>query len=172
MTKSPVLIVKTNFDLVERLIRLPEEELRRELLRDDLNPNNGSHQLLDVLGYNFDDPVYGYWKQLEKEVQNYRKGSIFPCLELRRSHAIFHPSYVGSISLVMKNPPTDDIESLLRFQVPADPAFKSRFPLDFIFDLVFDFVSNNGIYDKALAKLKCSFDAKYVEIKRVHDKAN
>lgn len=164
MEKKVLYVARTDYDWTKHIATM-DPKLRKRFTEEDPRFSDPSY---DIVGDLDDFELYG-GRDLERKIRKHKNGSLKPSIELRRNLAVVHFSSTRAIQLDNITPEYTLLVDLIFFRRPdfCNDFFRSRLPSNFgYFDLVFDFVSNNGLYDAALSELDKEFEVRRIGIYR------
>ncbi|HIG93885.1 TPA: hypothetical protein HA242_00270 [Candidatus Woesearchaeota archaeon] len=164
MTKLPLFIITTDFDWTSDTIgHTPQETIERHQqfhgrVRSDFD-------ILDKDFYSFGGPA------LEKKVQEFRSGNIFPCMELRPDYFSIH--FKPGLYLINPIPNNQTLQDIILLQDSSLRGDVEKIqaglpPGTLHLDLLFNFYSNEGKYDPVIQQLKQDFEVAERSIRRTN----
>lgn len=167
MKKSPLYIVTTNYNWPASITKYNEKSVLAYRRTKGI-----SH--LDILGRERQFDQYK-GQELEARLKKERLGIIFPCLTVRHDLVTVYTKnsrYENTVGRSFSRPGLIDYDTLRKIVLVEDESLKEShlrayLPKEFsYFDLIFNFVSNEGRYDELFEQLADDFSLRYLVIKR------
>lgn len=167
MKKSPLYIVTTNYNWPASITQYNEKSVLAYRRAKGV-----SH--LDILGRQRQFDQYN-GQELEARLKKERGESMFPCLTIRHDLVTVYTRNSRHENTVGKSfswPGSIDYHNLRKIVLIEDESLKEShlrayLPKEFsYFDLIFNFVSNEGRYDDLFEQLADDFSLRYLVIKR------